>query len=91
MLLYNIPPCTHNPFLPETVAALARDPRVIGIKDSAGDAAVYRQFIAIKRDRPAFRAGGSPCRGASTAALRKNYIKRDGAYCVGAKGRAYNF
>ena len=55
VLLYNIPPCTHQPFAPETVAALAADPRVIGIKDSAGDGAVYRQFVAVKRDRPAFR------------------------------------
>jgi 4-hydroxy-tetrahydrodipicolinate synthase len=55
VLLYNIPQCTHQPFAPETVAALAADPRVIGIKDSAGDAAVYRRFVAVKQARPAFR------------------------------------
>ncbi|HEY3080698.1 MAG TPA: dihydrodipicolinate synthase family protein [Chloroflexota bacterium] len=55
VLLYNIPQCTHQPFAPETVGALARHDRVIGIKDSAGDAATYRRFVAVKRDRPAFR------------------------------------
>jgi dihydrodipicolinate synthase/N-acetylneuraminate lyase len=55
VLLYNIPQCTHQPFAPETVAGLAGDPRVIGIKDSAGDLATYARFVAIKRERPSFR------------------------------------
>jgi dihydrodipicolinate synthase/N-acetylneuraminate lyase len=55
VLLYNIPQCTHQPFTPETVAALAADARVIGIKDSAGDLETYARFVAIKRDRAAFR------------------------------------
>jgi 4-hydroxy-tetrahydrodipicolinate synthase len=55
VLLYNIPQCTHQPFSPETVAALAADQRVIGIKDSAGDPAVYRRFVDVKRAQPAFR------------------------------------
>jgi dihydrodipicolinate synthase/N-acetylneuraminate lyase len=55
VLLYNIPQSTHQPFAISTVAALARDERVVGIKDSAGDAAVYRQFVGIKHDSPAFR------------------------------------
>jgi dihydrodipicolinate synthase/N-acetylneuraminate lyase len=55
VLLYNIPQCTYQPFTPETVGALAADPRVIGIKDSAGDPAVYRRFVAVKQAHPAFR------------------------------------
>jgi dihydrodipicolinate synthase/N-acetylneuraminate lyase len=55
VLLYNIPQCTYQPFIPETVGALAADPRVIGIKDSAGDPAVYRRFVAVKQAHPAFR------------------------------------
>jgi len=54
-LLYNIPQCTHQTLSPETVATLARDARVLGIKDSAGDFEVFQGFLAIKRHRPDFR------------------------------------
>jgi len=54
-LLYNIPQATHHPLAPPTVAALATDARVLGIKDSAGDFAAFLGFLAIRRDRPAFR------------------------------------
>jgi 4-hydroxy-tetrahydrodipicolinate synthase len=37
------------------VAALARDPRVMGLKDSAGDFEVFLSFLAVKRRRPDFR------------------------------------
>jgi 4-hydroxy-tetrahydrodipicolinate synthase len=55
LMLYNIPQCTHNLIAPETAAALARDPRVIGIKDSAEDKAAFRRFLEIREQRPAFR------------------------------------
>lgn len=55
VLLYNIPQCTNNSLLPETVAALAREPRVLGIKDSSGNLPNFQQLVAIKRDRPDFR------------------------------------
>lgn len=55
VLLYNIPQCTHQPLLPETVAALAHEPRVLGIKDSSGDLAGFQRLLAIKRERPDFR------------------------------------
>lgn len=55
VLLYNIPQCTHNVWLPRTVAALAREPRVLGVKDSSGDLAGFQSFLAIKRERPDFR------------------------------------
>jgi 4-hydroxy-tetrahydrodipicolinate synthase len=54
-LLYNIPQCTHQVLAPETVAALAREPRILGIKDSAGDFAVFLRYLAIRQERPAFR------------------------------------
>ena len=54
-LLYNIPQCTHNTLTHETVDALSADPRVLGIKDSAGDFEVFQRFLAIKRRRPDFR------------------------------------
>jgi 4-hydroxy-tetrahydrodipicolinate synthase len=54
-LLYNIPQCTHNLLRVQTVASLAREPRVIGIKDSVGDLDAFRQLLAIKEHRPGFR------------------------------------
>jgi 4-hydroxy-tetrahydrodipicolinate synthase len=54
-LLYNIPQCTHQVLAPGTVEALARDSRVLGIKDSAGDFVAFQAFVAIKATRPDFR------------------------------------
>jgi 4-hydroxy-tetrahydrodipicolinate synthase len=56
ILLYNIPQATHQALSPSTVATLARDPRILGIKDSAGDFEAFQAFLAIKRTRPSFRA-----------------------------------
>ena len=50
-LLYNIPQCTHHVLAPATVAALAQDPRVLGIKDSAGDFEAFLGYLAAKRRR----------------------------------------
>jgi 4-hydroxy-tetrahydrodipicolinate synthase len=55
VLLYNIPQCTHHVLPPGTVRELAHDPRVVGIKDSAGDFEAFQAFLAIKHERPAFR------------------------------------
>jgi dihydrodipicolinate synthase/N-acetylneuraminate lyase len=54
-LLYNIPQCTHQLLAPAMVAELARDTRVLGIKDSAGDFVAFQAFVAIKTARPDFR------------------------------------
>jgi len=51
-LLYNIPQCTHHTLAADTVRALARDARVLGIKDSAGDFLAFQGFLAVKRERP---------------------------------------
>jgi len=55
VLLYNIPQATGHVLAPETVAALAGEPRVLGIKDSAGDLATFQQLLAIRQRRPTFR------------------------------------
>ena len=55
VLLYNIPQATHNPLAPATVARLAQDPRILGIKDSAGDFEAFQGFLAIKKRRADFR------------------------------------
>jgi len=54
-LLYNIPQCTHHTLSPATVARLAREERVLGIKDSAGNFEAFQQFLAVKQRRPMFR------------------------------------
>jgi len=55
LLLYNIPQATHNPLRPETVAQLAQDRRILGIKDSAGDFEAFQGFLAVKKRRADFR------------------------------------
>ena len=55
LLLYNIPPSTHHMLAPSLVAELAKERRVLGIKDSAGDFGAFQQLVAIKRDRSDFR------------------------------------
>jgi dihydrodipicolinate synthase/N-acetylneuraminate lyase len=54
-LLYNIPQCTHQVLVPSTVVDLARDSRVLGIKDSAGDFVAFQAFLAVKATRADFR------------------------------------
>jgi 4-hydroxy-tetrahydrodipicolinate synthase len=54
-LIYNIPQCTYHPILPETVAALAQEPRILGIKDSSGNLPNFQNLLTIKRTRPDFR------------------------------------
>ena len=55
VLLYNIPQATGHVLAPETVAALAVEPRVLGIKDSAGDMAAFQRQLAIRQQWPEFR------------------------------------
>ncbi len=55
IVLYNIPSCTHHVLLPETVAILAAEPRILGVKDSGGDTDAFQRLLPIKRQRPDFR------------------------------------
>ena len=54
ILLYNIPQSTHNVLTPATVRSLAVEPRILGIKDSAGDFEAFQFLLSIKKARPDF-------------------------------------
>jgi 4-hydroxy-tetrahydrodipicolinate synthase len=55
VLLYNIPQCTHIPLAREAVAALATEPRILGVKDSWGDLPYFQSLLTLKQRRPSFR------------------------------------
>jgi 4-hydroxy-tetrahydrodipicolinate synthase len=55
VLLYNIPQSTHQPIAPAVALALAKDSRILGIKDSAGNFEAFQGFLAIKKARADFR------------------------------------
>jgi 4-hydroxy-tetrahydrodipicolinate synthase len=55
VVLYNIPQCTGYPIFPEAVSSLAREQRVLGIKDTSGDLTIFQAHLALKRQRPNFR------------------------------------
>jgi 4-hydroxy-tetrahydrodipicolinate synthase len=50
VVLYNIPQNTHCPLSPSAVRALAGHPRIVGIKDSAGDWFDFAQFLGLRSD-----------------------------------------
>lgn len=49
IVLYNIPQFTKVPLEVSTVASLAQEPNIIGIKDSSGNLAGYQQLIAAAK------------------------------------------
>jgi len=55
VLIYNIPQSTHNPFHPDAVAALAGEPRVLGVKDSSADLWGFQRHLTLKQHRPDFK------------------------------------
>ncbi len=55
LLIYNIPQFTKVPIPPQTVAALARDGVVVGIKDSSRDFEYFSQVIYATRGIQGFR------------------------------------
>ena len=55
VLLYNIPQNTKVPADPATVAALAREGAIKGIKDSSRDFEYFELICGATRDMPAFR------------------------------------
>ncbi len=52
VFLYNIPQFTKAAFAVPTVRRLAEEPCIVGIKDSSGDLAYFRELTAISRQRP---------------------------------------
>ena len=54
IVLYNIPPMTHNPLVAETVAQILDMKNIIGIKDSAGDWGNFEALVKLKATRPDF-------------------------------------
>jgi 4-hydroxy-2-oxoglutarate aldolase len=48
VLLYTIPKYMHFALPPELVAALAKHDNIVGIKDSAGDVALFAQYLESK-------------------------------------------
>lgn len=50
VVLYNIPQNTHLPLAPSTVRVLAGHPKIVGIKDSAGDWNDFESFLALRSD-----------------------------------------
>ena len=56
VLIYNIPQSTHNPFHADAIAALAREPRVLGVKDSSADLWGFQRHLTLKKNqRPDFK------------------------------------
>ena len=52
VFLYNIPKYTHLALAPETVAALADHPQIVGLKDSGGD---MERFAAYRAAAPSWK------------------------------------
>ena len=50
VVLYNIPQNTHVPLTPAIVRTLAAHPRIVGLKDSAGDWFAFEQFLGCRSD-----------------------------------------
>ncbi|WP_433430534.1 dihydrodipicolinate synthase family protein [Nonomuraea sp. CA-141351] len=55
IVVYNSPGYTGNPIPVSVVRRLLDEPAVVGLKDSSGDAALFAQFCALARERPAFQ------------------------------------
>jgi 4-hydroxy-tetrahydrodipicolinate synthase len=54
VVLYNIPQNVKLTLEAETVLRLAEIPSIVGLKDSAGDLAVFQQYLDVRRHRPDF-------------------------------------
>jgi dihydrodipicolinate synthase/N-acetylneuraminate lyase len=75
ILLYNIPQSTHHMLSVATVAALSREARILGIKDSSGQLEHFQALIQIKQSVPHFRV----LQGAEFAMAATALLGGDGA------------
>ncbi|MBI1257034.1 MAG: dihydrodipicolinate synthase family protein [Chloroflexi bacterium] len=74
VMLYNIPPMTHNPIEPETVKQVAGLDNLVGIKDSAGNWDNFLSFLKIGREHSAFAV----FQGAEKLAAKSLLVGADG-------------
>jgi 4-hydroxy-tetrahydrodipicolinate synthase len=74
VVLYNIPPTTHQPIAVETVRAALQFDNVIAIKDSAGNLDDFIALLALRAVKPGFRV----FQGAERLALRSLQAGADG-------------
>jgi 4-hydroxy-2-oxoglutarate aldolase len=51
VLLYTIPKYMHFALSPALVLELAQHDNIVGMKDSSGDAALFRQYMAVQSER----------------------------------------
>lgn len=49
LIVYNIPPYTNSDILPETMVKLLKIPRIIAIKDSTGDWALFQKILMAEK------------------------------------------
>ena len=54
VMLYNIPPTTHNPITADTVRAVLSLENLVGIKDSAGNWDNFSTLLQLRAERPDF-------------------------------------
>ena len=54
VILYNIPPTTHNPITADTVRAVLSLENLVGIKDSAGNWDNFSALLQLRAERPDF-------------------------------------
>ncbi|WP_234567109.1 dihydrodipicolinate synthase family protein [Rhodohalobacter sp. 614A] len=54
LFLYNMPSHTKVNFAPETVQELAKNPNIIGFKDSSGDVIYFQKVLSLLKDNPDF-------------------------------------
>ncbi len=78
VVLYNVPPRTGTDMLPETAAALAGHPRVVGLKEARGDAERTAALVALRGPGFAVLSGDDP------TACRSMLAGFDGLISVGS-------
>ncbi|HJU40981.1 MAG TPA: 4-hydroxy-tetrahydrodipicolinate synthase [Tahibacter sp.] len=76
VVLYNVPGRTGCDLQPQTVAALATHPRIVGIKEAVGDVARVEALVALRRDDFVVLSGDDP------TALRSFSLGVDGVISV---------
>jgi 4-hydroxy-2-oxoglutarate aldolase len=67
VLLYNIPVYAHFALQPDLVAELATHPNIAGMKDSAGELEMLRQYVAVQSPQFTVLTGNGPTFAAAMA------------------------